>query len=315
MIDLSSVIGLLSENDNFLILTHKRPDGDTLGSALALRELLCLMGKRAECLCPDRVEGRLALFTDGYDFSAATVADPYVISVDVASRQLLGELFDIYPPSLMIDHHESAAPFCENVYSDPAAAAAGEIIFEIARAAEKAGLGKMNAAAAKYIYGAISSDTGCFRFANTTSRTHRIAAELMEYGFDREGLDRLLHISKSPSRLALEGYIAQNLRITGRIGACTLSRREIALLGVCDEDISDIVDIPRSVMGVDLAFSVTEMKDGAYKVSFRSAGCDVAKLAEIFAGGGHSRAAGCTLNAIDIEDAYKKIYTECVRCL
>jgi len=161
------------------------------------------------------------------------------------------------------------------------------------------------------VYAEVSSDTGGFRFSNTTPATHKLAAELIEQGVDCAEINRLLFDSKSFEQLKAEGEAIKNLCLHdgGRIASTLFSYSAKRELEVGDDDLGTLIDIPRSVFGVEIAFVVKqENADGKYRVSMRSAGdFDVSRVCAKFGGGGHKRAAGCTVEAENIEAAEQKI--------
>ena len=316
----------LCKNKKTFIIYHIRSDADAVGSAFALKELLRVMGIPAYCLCSDEIPERLQFLMDGTQGSVLLsdeVSPDYeqVISVDSASPAQLGELFirlrkDV---DIMIDHHASGTPYADN-YIDPTAAATGEIIYAIAkRLVEMGEIESIPPRVINCVYAAISSDTGGFKYANATPKTHRIAAELLEAGVDGAELNRLLFDSKSVKQIKAEGEAIKRLRTyaDGRVAGCTLPYSVKEELELEDEHLGTLIDIPRSVYGVEVAFAIKqETADGSFRVSMRSAtDFDVAQICAVFGGGGHKRAAGCTVKAFSTEEAEKKILDEIYRKL
>ena len=315
---------LICENKRTLIVYHIRSDADAVGSAFALKELLRVMGIQSYCACSDEIPERLAFLTDGAQGSVLLDEELYmdferVISVDSASPSQLGALFtklhkDI---DIMIDHHATGSPYAD-YYIEPDAAATGEIIYAIAkRLCEMGEIGEIPPRVINCVYAAISSDTGGFRFANTTPQTLEIAAELMEYGIDTAELNRLLFDSKPLVQIKAEGVAIERLCTydEGRIAYTSFPYSAKVELGALDEHLGTLIDIPRSVADAEIAFVVKqESESGEYRVSMRSAtDFDVAKVCARFGGGGHKRAAGCSLTAKSIEDAEEKILYEIMR--
>ncbi len=319
-LDFSALCDALCENKKTLIIYHIRSDADAVGSAFALRELFRLQGIFAYCACADEIPDRLRFLADGVQGSVLIERDmpigyERVISVDSASPAQLGELFTTLhrDVDIMIDHHASGTPYADN-FIDANASATGEIIYKIASELLRRGvIESLNMRILSCIYAAISSDTGGFRYANATPESHRIASELVLAGVDTAEINRLLFDSKPLCQLRAEGEAARRLRIhfDGRV-ACTLFPFSLrAILGVSDEHLGTLIDVPRSVEGVEVAFAVKEESDGSFRVSLRSATeLDVAAVAAAFGGGGHKRASGCTITAPSIEAAEQAILSE-----
>lgn len=311
----------LCENKRTLIIYHIRSDADAVGSAFALRELLRIMGIQSYCACSDEIPERLQFLSDGVQGSVLLsddIAIDYqrVISVDSASPAQLGELFirlrkDV---DIMIDHHVKGSVYADN-YIDADASATGQIIYEIAkRLVEMGEIESIPPRVINCVYAAISSDTGGFRYANATPKAMRLAAELIEAGVDSAEINRLLFDSKSLKQIQAEGEAIRRLRLhaDGSIASTLLPYSVKVALGLEAEHFGTLIDIPRSVYGVDIAFAIRqETEEGVFRVSMRSAtDFDVSKICAVFGGGGHKRAAGCTLEADTILLAEEKILNE-----
>lgn len=279
------------------VLSHVRPDGDTVGSAAALCAILDAMGKRAAWDCADPLPKRLAFLFDGIPVaSREDNAGGTVIAVDVASPTQLGGLGARYDTvHLSLDHHGTGELFAPSLVC-PTASATGELLFAVAtRLIERGALSSLPTAAAGAIYAAISSDTGCFKYANVTSETHRVAAALLSRDIGADRINHLLYDSRSPEQLKAEKIALSRLstRHGGRIAAVCLSLSDRE--GLSDEDFETAVDIPRSMAGVEIALAIRELPGGTCKVSLRSTEVNVAAVAQSFGGGGHVHAAGCTV--------------------
>lgn len=313
-LDINQLCEKLCENKMTLIVYHVRSDADAVGSAFALKELLRLMGIQAFCVCSDEVPERLRFLSedtqgsvvveDGMDFGHERV-----ISVDSASPSQLGAMFDRLRKDIdvMIDHHGVGTVYADN-YIDPTASATGEIIFTIAKKLLADGrIPFITPRVVDCVYAAISSDTGGFRFANVTPTTHRIAAELLEMGANADIINHRLFSSKTAKQMAAEGEAARRLKLhgDGRIASVTMPYSSINALGLNDENMETVIDIPRSVAGVEVAFAVRQSENKPFfRVSMRSAvDVDVADICRKFGGGGHVRAAGCSLEAKDVYEA------------
>ena len=290
----------LDKAENTLILTHVNPDGDCIGSAFALRDIILALGKDASVANPSVMPKRLKFLScqtgedcpeDG-DVPHMSETDEEslsrfdrIISVDVASPiQLDKNAFLIPQISLMIDHHGMGEPFAKN-YIDPCASAAGEIVYEMY--AYFKSIGKLSSVpdAARKMYAAIVSDTGSFKFSNTTKFGQRTLKEL------------------TAQMLAI-----QNLRFynDGKLGAVLFTQDMLEDAGLTENDIGNVVDTPRGVEGVLVGISLRQLSEDRrlYKVSSRAnAEIDCAAVCAAHGGGGHVRAAGCTIEADSPEEA------------
>lgn len=296
-IDIKKAAQILRENDDFYILSHANPDGDTLGCGFGLCRILQKMGKRAKPLCSDEIAKRMSFLAEGVciqEFEPKTI-----VSVDVADKKLLGELEEKYGDKVLlaIDHHESNREFAEFTMVDGKAAAACELIYAIS-----VELGVLlDGDIAKCLYTGIATDTGCFRFANTTPKTHAIAGKLMEYPFDYAGINYMLFDMKSRGRIQLEQEVLNGMEMfsDGRIAvvAITLEMMEKSAGKVDGEDYNGLAGLPRQIEGVLIGVTIKQKAELVFKVSMRSVEpLNVADICTVFGGGGHARAAGCTIN-------------------
>jgi len=323
-LSLDELCDRLCEVKKTIIIYHVRSDADAVGSAFALRELLKIMGSPVICLCSDEVPERLRFLSE--DAQGSVIADEdmgfgheRVISVDSASPSQLGDLFlrlrrDV---DIMIDHHAHGIVYADN-YIEPDASATGEIIYKIAKNLLARGIiDAIPPRAIDCIYAAISADTGGFKYSNTTSDTHRAAAELIDAGANAAEINRLLFNSKSIKLLSVEAYALKTLKIylDGRVASVSMPFSAKSALGVEDEHLDTMIEIPRSVEGVEIALSVRQSSSApCFRISMRSCtDFDVSKICTCFGGGGHVRAAACTVEAESIESAISKVLTEIKR--
>ncbi len=313
-LSLDALCDRIASTEAPLVLMHVRPDGDTVGSAAALMHIFRALGREPRCLCADPIPSRLAFLMKGLNAEFPKPDAAYTaLSVDVASRGQLGNLADLLvgelAPAYMIDHHGRGEEFAD-CYRDPDASAAGEIVYAVAlRMQERGMLGELSPALIDSLFAAISSDTGCFKFSNATEKTHLAAARLIALGANAAEINRKLFDTKSHGQVAAEGYIASHIRLhpSKRIASALLTRGTVAELGLRSEHFDTAIDIVRSLEGVEVAVLVKETDDGRYKISLRSVGLDVSAIAAAFGGGGHIRAAGCTLTADSAEAAEETI--------
>ncbi len=304
----------LCENKRTLIIYHVRSDADAVGSAFALRELLRLMNIPAVCACSDEVPERLRFLSEDAQGSVVpeegmSFGHERVISVDSASPSQLGELFNMLrrDVDIMIDHHSSGTVYADN-FILPDASATGEIVYVIAKKLLADGkIPYISPRAYTCIYAAISSDTGGFRYSNVTPATHRIAAELIEAGVDAADINHKLFESRSAEQMRAEGEALRTLRTyeNGKIAISVVSYEAKRRLGLSDEHMETVIDVPRSLRGVEVAAAIRQPDERPiFRVSMRSSGnADVSAVCRRFGGGGHVRAAGCTIEAGDISEA------------
>ena len=284
----------LRGHDNFVILTHRRPDGDTIGSAAALCRGLRQMGKTAFVLTNEQFTPRFGPFLDGLTCEALP-AGATVISADIASEGLLS--FDAVrmglTPVCAIDHHGSNSLACPKLV-EADKAACGEIVYAV--------LTELGVTVTKQIaeclYTAISTDTGCFKFSNTTANTHRTAAALIAAGADVYPINKLFFDTKSFARLRLEAKLTDTMEFyaDGAVGVCTMPKSLLAAFTVTEDDLDSISGFARSIEGVRIGIMIREVEDGLGKISLRTeAPYDASAICQRLGGGGHAAAAGASV--------------------
>ena len=303
MISASAAASFLERSDKFVILTHASPDGDTLGSAYALADALCALNKRVFVVCPDKIPERFGYLIKEYEaFEPETV-----VAVDIADEKLLGSLYDRYSgrAALCIDHHGSNTKYAEMLYLEADAAAACECIYNVINE-----LGTMiTPYMASCLYTGIATDTGCFKFSNTTPRSHRYAAELIEKGADYGEINRVMFEVKSRGRIAMERKVLENIEFYygGRCAVITVTRDMIKETGCPLGDLDGVTAMSRQIEGVQIGVTIKEKPDGKYKVSLRTfEPYNAADICAVFGGGGHIRAAGCEFSC-DIDTAKRQL--------
>ena len=296
MMNRTDAARFLADRDRFCILTHRRPDGDTVGSAAALCLGLRKLGKQAWILENPDFTPRFAYLYEGLT-KAAPETEDVLVSVDVASPNMLPKVFEQYLGKILlrIDHHGSATGFTEQELVDPKAAACAEIIYDVLL---ELGL-TLDKEIATAIYVATSTDTGCFRFANTTDHTFLTAAACAAAGADIYGLNQVLFETVTMGRLRIQGWIVENCRLLqeGQVAVCPIPAAVEAELGATEDDMDNICSFLRTLAGVKLAATLRETEDGqVIKVSVRGVpGWDAAAVCAKFGGGGHKGAAGCSI--------------------
>lgn len=299
------------------ILIHVRPDADTVGTAAALAEVFSALGRDAVYISSDDVPRRLEFIIKNVP-RVHGCEGREVISVDVASPKQGGcALEGLGSVALMIDHHGVGEAFADH-YTVPDASSAAEVLVDVID--ELAAMGRLTLTKemAEPLFAAISSDTGGFRFSCATPKTFRIAARLIETGIDHADISHKLFFSKSLGQIRAEGFVcsAAELLSDGRIAIARHTKKDRESLGLCEDDFDCAIDAVRSIAGVEIAVLLRETDAGEFKASLRSVGQNVADVARKFGGGGHIRAAGCTLiGAKDISDASDMLTAELVRAL
>ena len=313
---LSQVVQLIEQKQRFMITSHVRPDGDGLGSGLALCWMLKALNKDAYVVLRDRVPPAYEVLPGS---ELVIVQDDVTDSYDAA---FIIECSDVERPGLPglenqfvvnIDHHSTTVPFGDINWIDSTAAAVGEMIYNLCKA-----LGvEVTKEIAECIYTALLTDTGSFHFSNTTERTLKIASELVRRGVEPARISQALFYSNSYSKIRLLGLVLSNIERdeSGRIAWITMDRATMYETGASEEDSDGIVNHALSVDEVEAVAFFKELSPGAYRVSLRSKGKhNVAKVAELFGGGGHRNAAGCRITA-DLEEVKQVIIEGLQNCL
>lgn len=292
----------LQEHDNYLILSHRRPDGDTTGSSAALCLGLRQLGKTAHILENKEVSQRFAWLHEGLTKSAPEGSET-IVSTDVASPSMLPEAFKglLGGIALRIDHHGSATSFTDSELVDPHSASCAELVWDV--------LSLMGVQAdrsiAEAVYVGTSTDTGCFRYANTTAHTFETAAVCAAAGARIYELNQELFETNTLGRLRMQGWIVDHMRMLegGKMAVCAIPRTVEEELGVTQDDMDNISSFPRTVAGVCVAATLRESAEGDTKLSVRAVpGYDAARVTERFGGGGHKGAAGASLK-MPLEEA------------
>lgn len=293
--DFSTAVNELKNADKILILTHRNPDGDTLGSGFALLRALRQLGKRARLLNADPINEKYAHLYDG--LTDDSFEEEFIVCVDIAEKKLLGDAFiEKYADrvDLSIDHHGTGKLFAKKTYVEPDSASACEILFEVIKA-----LGaKIDKGIADCIYTGCSTDTGCFKYSNVTARTHRIAAELIECGADHSRINEKMFDTKSMNSIMFERMCYESLECFagGKVAVITVTKEMLRNSGTDKSALDAIKPITRQIEGVEIGITVKEEDGGATGVSIRtSESYDASSICAHFGGGGHIRAGGCEM--------------------
>ncbi len=303
----------LAEHDNYCLLTHRRPDGDTLGSAATLCRGLRQLGKTCVILDNSEATDRFRPLIQG--LTVLNVPQGAIlVTVDVASRQMLPEdrreLFPEDPQaisgfSLRIDHHSASTSFTQLELVDGDAAACGEVVYDILNLMGAS----LDKAMAESLYTAISTDTGCFRFANTTAHTFQTAAACAAAGAGLYELNQLLFETNTLGRLKIQAWIVDHMQLLagGSLALVAIPWSVEQELGVTEDDMDNISNFPRTVAGVRVAATLRENEKGQVKLSVRAIpGFDATRIAAKFGGGGHKGAAGASID-LPLQEAAKAV--------
>ncbi len=312
-VDLENAKKLILQGEKYAILIHRHPDGDAVCSAVALAYILHTLGKTARICCADPAPAHLqALCPFLIDTDPNFASNELLISVDVAEMQLFGALVDrvaergIY---LKLDHHRTGGDFAKYNMVDPDASAAGEIVYRLAMH-----LGITDEKTLLACYGAIASDTGCFRYANTTAGAFEAAAGMRNMGLSFEEVNGILFESKDYRTLAATSYgVGQTgFYFSGQVAVFAITRAEMEKVGFDDGNFSELPSTLREIKGVHMSVVIREeTAGGKYRVSTRSDKyADCIALCSAYGGGGHLRAAGATLTADSKEHVIAMVLSE-----
>lgn len=313
--DFSRICEAIRKGKSFLITSHVNPEGDSVSTLLALHSILRRLGKKVLILCEDPLPERFGFlgkheWIDEKNYDGKFVFDTCFV-VDCPSEKRIGRVFRHIGPGITVinlDHHISNESFGDVNLVDKDASSCGEIIYGLVRSLHL----KLTREEAVYLYVSMSTDTGSFRYGNTTARTHRIVAELLENGLDIEELNERISEAFSRGKVRLYSFLLNNIHYEfgGKVAWTSLNRREMIAYGVSAEDTEGFIDFIRMIRGVKVAFFITDEGDGPLRISFRSKGeFNVNRLAHIFKGGGHKKAAGCNFRGT-VTEAVKRILSE-----
>jgi len=308
--DLSAICRVLREKDRFLVACHENPEGDAIGSELALAIALRNMGKTATVLNADPVPGNL-LFLPGADtvvFDGDGSKYDVAVVVDCGSPERTGrvggELLKC-PLLVKIDHHRTNGDRGELSLVDPDAAATGLLIHRVLSAMEY----EIGLDVATNIYVAVLTDTGSFHYGSSSPEAFEVAGEMVRRGVDPWAVAEQVYETQSALRLRLLGRVLDSLEVAsdGRVACITTMEKDLREFSAGKDALEGFINYPRSIVGVEVAVSFREEEGGVFRVSFRSKGrVDVSAVAARFGGGGHRNAAGCAVPG-SLADVKKRI--------
>ncbi|WZL74890.1 bifunctional oligoribonuclease/PAP phosphatase NrnA [Clostridiaceae bacterium 35-E11] len=318
MNNIKEIIEVIRNKKNILILPHILPDGDTIGSSIALNLVLKSMGK-CSCILLDEIVPYNLRFLPCGDI-CTSLADNFipdlVISVDCSDVDRLGkrkEFFDQASCSLNIDHHITNVGFAKYNFIDAKAAATGELIYKIAMELDIPITTQM----ATCLYAALSTDTGSFRYDNTSPQTHRIVAKLMESNIDLNKITTEIYQNKPVKKIKLLTEALNTLQFywDGRLAILYTTLDMLKKYDVQPEDTDGLIEFARDINGVEVGVFLKQMKEHEIKVGFRAKyDADVSEIAKKFGGGGHKKASGCTIYDT-LENAKDQIINTIEKCL
>ncbi len=283
---------LLLSHENILILTHRNPDGDTLASAAALCSAL-RRGGRTACMFPNpQIGERYRGYVDNY-LAAADYKFKYTVAVDTATAEMLADGWS-GRIDLCIDHHPTNSRYAGETLLRADKSSCGEIVQELILSMNS----ELTPEEATLLYVALSTDTGCFQYANTNASSFRAAAELYSGGADTLKVNTELFRKVSHARLRLEGMIYSGLRYyrAGKIALATVTREMMEKAGATEDDCDDLAGLSGRARGSMLNITLRELEDGSCKISVRSMPeVSSSDICAVFGGGGHAMAAGCNI--------------------
>lgn len=283
----------LMSHDNILIITHKNPDGDTVGSAAALCSFLRRLGKKAALYNNPQVSTKLRSYTDEF-FADETFEAKYIVAVDTATESLFPQGFS-GRVDLCIDHHPTNSRYAKELLCGPEKASCAEVVFELA---ESLGL-VPNAQEATLLYIALSTDCGSFQYHNTKADTLLAASKLVALGADNATVNTVFFRKVSMARIKLESMIYSGMQFyrDGQIAVAIITQDMLNKSGAGEDDMDDLAGLAGRSEKSRLNVTIREQADGSSKVSVRSSKeVSSSDICAVFGGGGHAMAAGCTIS-------------------
>ena len=313
---LKELAGFLKAAETILIFTHTNPDGDALGSAAALCRVLRKMGKTSWILMDEEVPEYISFMDTEFVTRDKECLKDHDVSICVDCGEYsrfpaLADKFDEGKLHLCVDHHATGDGFGNHYYIDPSEAATCQLIYKLIK---ELGSEFIDKTVAESIYTGINTDTGSFQYSNTTADTHAIASDLMTYGVDHTAINVKLYQTIPMTKLKIQASILQRAEFLfgGKVAVGYVTGQMLDEAGAVLDDAEGTIDMLRNIEGVEIAAFLKE-KGEAVKVSMRAKSyANVAEIVSVFGGGGHVKAAGCTLEMGMDEalDAIKKAIGE-----
>jgi phosphoesterase RecJ-like protein len=316
---LNDIVSHIKNYDNIAILPHVQADGDAWGSCLALGIALKKLNKSVTIIGEEKIPNIYEFLPRhgmvAYD-SHENKGFDIVISLDTGDIGRIGNRINVFKSTentVNIDHHGTNTGFALYNYLDADAAATGEIVYQILSLLNV----EVDTDIATCLYVAIATDTGCFKFTNTTFKTHAIVSELVKRGVNVADVSQRVFDSTTKEKVKLMGYAISTLELfeDGRLAFISITNDILKAANAKEEDCDGIVNIGRNIDGVESSVVIREKSAGEFKVNLRSKSyVDVGKVAFKFGGGGHKMAAGCTIKG-DLESVRRSVYEELKRLL
>lgn len=308
-----------SEAETFLrnckdavIITHQSPDGDCIGAGFGLKDILAELGIRSRVVCSDKFPSRYDFITNtgaGEDFEPETV-----IAVDIADTKLMGKYKDIYGDKiqLCIDHHISNINYAEKTLLRPEATATCEIIYDLAKFMGV----EISRHCAMCLYTGIATDSGCFKYDCTTPRAHEIAAEMKRsYDINFAKINRAMFEIKTKARMILESKFVNLMKeyLDNKLVIASVTLDMMKEIGINSDEFEGLAPMTIQLEGTEVGVLIKEREPNTFKCSFRSAdSVNVSEICRSLGGGGHAKAAGCSIEGCTLQEAENKI-VEAVR--
>ncbi|GAB4365820.1 MAG: bifunctional oligoribonuclease/PAP phosphatase NrnA [Deltaproteobacteria bacterium] len=316
--DLGAICRIFRERDRFLIACHENPEGDAIGSELALALALRNLGKTATVLNSDPVPAPLRFLPGADTVRHEPDGSPYDVAVivDCGSPERTGRVGSELrkcPVTVNIDHHVTNGRNGEYCLIDPEAAATGVLVRRVLAAMGV----PVDPAIALNLYVAVLTDTGSFRYSNANPEAFEVAGEMVRRGVDPWMVTERLYESQDPRRVRLLARVLSTLEFAaeGRVAAVTTLRKDLEEFSLGKDSLEGFINHPRSIAGVEVAVAFREEGDGEFRVSFRSKGrVDVSRIAAAFGGGGHRNASGCTIRG-SLSETKRRVYEALERAL
>lgn len=313
--DVKNILKMLRSGQSFLVLSHQNPEGDAIGSTLALSFALREMGKSVTMFNQDGMPDTFLFLPGAEEVGTSIPAEARfdaICMVDCGDPELLGSTFshwrrtrEALPSIIVIDHHRTNKNFGNLNHVEPEASSAGEVIYRIIKKLPV----EISPQIAAQIYTAIMCDTGSFRYSNTSARTFAAAGELVARGADPWSISQHVYENQPVRRLRLLACVLNTLEMSmhGKAASLTVLLDMYSKTGAKKEDTEEFVNYTRAIEGVEVGMLFREIEGGKFRVSLRSRGtADVSQIAQEFGGGGHANAAGCTVEGT-LEEAKRKV--------
>lgn len=303
----NDILNAIKNSATVLVCGHIRPDGDCIGSCLAVRRICEKLGKKADAVCDDEFPSHLSFLPD-FELLGKTRFEYYdlFISVDCANDKRLGKYrqnLEDAANSIVIDHHPTNDGYAKINHIVPDACSTCQIIHELFKSE-----GIIDKDVATMLYTGLSTDTGHFMHSNTNARVFSTAVELCGYGIDVGSVNHDIYCNKTPERIKLTALALCGITLheNGRIAIMPITLDNLKSSGCKAEDTEGLIDFAKSIAGVRIAISMCEQVGGMFRVSLRGVTEDVSAVAAVFGGGGHRLAAGCIV-AGTLREVQKKV--------